>query len=104
VVNVKPVSYQELDDWFIKQSQEHPLQKPKAADVTKWNSKQVSEFIRSIPIYQYNELYATIMIENNITGDVLLNCTQNQLKQWGIQKISHRGRIHGEILKMKRRI
>lgn len=89
---------------LTKHNKEHPLQTPTATDVSRWDAKRLSEFIKSIPIYKFNETYAQMILQINIDGETFLNATHAQLREWGVARIAHRGRLHAEINKMKRRV
>ncbi|RPA83771.1 Pkinase-domain-containing protein [Ascobolus immersus RN42] len=58
-------------------------------DIRSWDERRVGEWLRSINCHKYHNVF----MENNITGDTLLECDQSVLKELGITKVGDRIKI-----------
>ncbi|KAF2141373.1 uncharacterized protein K452DRAFT_228667 [Aplosporella prunicola CBS 121167] len=60
--------------------------------VKSWDEERVGDWLKSINLPQYEELFKA----NNITGEVLMEMDSNHLKEMGIRKIGDRIRISSQ--------
>ncbi|BFZ53971.1 ATP binding [Savitreella phatthalungensis] len=66
-------------------------------EIQAWDESAVAEWLRSIN----SAGYATVFVDNNITGKSLLDCDQQALKELGITKVGDRVRILSSIRKLR---
>merc|ERR1712129_390588 len=92
---------EERKKWAFAMSEKLPM--PKAGDVSSWNAQQIGDFVEQIPIFGLNEFYAQEFRKNGVTGKMFLNCNEETLTKWGIDRRCHRARFRAEALSMKRR-
>jgi len=87
--------------WSFEMAEKLPT--PKANDVASWSANDVGNFIAKIPIFGLNEWYGNKFKESGVTGKMFLDCNEQKLVKWGIDKKCHRARFRAEALAMKRR-
>ena len=58
-----------------------------------WDKTKVKEWLESIKCGHYNGLFE----QNHITGEILLECDQNSLKEMGIKKVGDRIRVNQSL-------
>ncbi|CAN6618217.1 serine/threonine-protein kinase Ste11p [Trichomonascus vanleenenianus] len=70
---------------------------PRRMNVKNWDTLRVREWLETIRCSQYFRLFE----ENHITGDVLLECDLQALKDLGVRKVGDRIRIHQAVKNLR---
>ena len=95
------VKFTERKKWAFQMADALPT--PRARDVASWGPAEVGDFISKIPIFGLNEWYGNKFKESGVSGKMFLECNEQKLIKWGIDKKCHRARFRAEALAMKRR-
>eukprot|EP00486_Rosalina_sp_Unknown_P016517 CAMPEP_0201593566 /NCGR_PEP_ID=MMETSP0190_2-20130828/191133_1 /ASSEMBLY_ACC=CAM_ASM_000263 /TAXON_ID=37353 /ORGANISM="Rosalina sp." /LENGTH=230 /DNA_ID=CAMNT_0048052807 /DNA_START=223 /DNA_END=915 /DNA_ORIENTATION=- len=100
-VNYNATPLTERKKWAFQMADSLPT--PRARDVSSWGPGEVGDFISKIPIFGLNEWYGNKFKESGVSGKMFLECNEQKLIKWGIDKKCHRARFRAEALAMKRR-
>ena len=100
-VNYNATPLAERKKWAFQMADNLPT--PRARDVSSWGAAEVGDFISKIPIFGLNEWYGNKFRESGVSGKMFLECNEQKLIKWGIDKKCHRARFRAEALAMKRR-
>ena len=101
VPDYKATPLTERKKWAFQMADSLPT--PRARDVSSWGPSEVGDFIAKIPIFGLNEWYGNKFKESGVSGKMFLECNEQKLIKWGIDKKCHRARFRAEALAMKRR-
>eukprot|EP00483_Globobulimina_turgida_P000970 UN00972 len=100
-VDYNAVTLAERKKWAFKMCDNLPT--PRSREVIRWSPQQIGDFIAKIPIFGLNEWYGSKFKECGVSGKMFLECNEQKLIQWGIDRKCHRARFRAEALAMKRR-
>ena len=101
--SIESATLEAVESWLEEQRAKHPLEEPKASEVREWDAKRLSQFMLSVPFYQFNVKYSEMIVSKGITGEQFLKASPAQMKLWGIKSIAHCGRLRAEINQMRKR-
>jgi mitogen-activated protein kinase kinase kinase len=68
-----------------------------SSDILGWNEKQVGEWLVTAGFGRY----ATYFSSNNITGETLLECSPEILRQLGVSKVGDRVKLNVAIKRLQ---